>query len=55
MTIKLPKVFKVKKTLVKEQDNLCIRYKNLSKQQLKDFKTDIDQFCQAYFAVEEKQ
>ena len=52
--VKLPKVFKVKKAMVKEQDNLCIRYKNLSKQQLKDFKNDIDQFCQAYFAETEE-
>ena len=49
-----PKVFKVKKKQINEQDNLVIRYKNLSKKQVKDFKSDIDQFCQAYFAEVEK-
>ena len=44
-----PKVFKVKKKQINEQDNLVIRYKNFSKKQVKDFKSDIDQFCQAYF------
>ena len=49
-----PKVFKVKKTQINEQDNLVIRYKNLSKKQIKDFKSDLDQFCQAYFEEVEK-
>ena len=45
--VKLPKVYKVKKS--KEEDQLVIRYKNLSKQQIKEWKADLDAYCQAYF------
>ena len=45
---KLPKIFKVKKE--KERpDVLVVRHKNLSKQQLKELRGDLDDFCQAYF------
>ena len=48
---KLPKVFKVKKPK-ETPDTFVLRYKNLSKQQIKEFRSDVDQFCQAYFAVD---
>ena len=46
---KLPKVFKVKKDKEKPE-NLIVRHKNLSKQHLKEFKADLDEYCQAYFS-----
>ena len=47
---KLPKIFKVKKD--KERPEIMIvRHKNLSKQQIKELKTDLDEYCQAYFSV----
>ena len=45
--VKLPKIYKVKKD--KEEDRLIVKFKNLSKQQLKQFKADVDEYCQAYF------
>ena len=45
--VKLPKIYKVKKD--KEADQLVVKFKNLSKQQLKEFKADVDEYCQAYF------
>ena len=51
--VKLPKVYKVKKS--KEEDQLVIRYKNLSKQQIKEWKADLDAYCQAYFKEETKE
>ena len=51
---KLPKIFKVKK----EKDRpeiLVVRHKNLSKQQLKEFKADLDEYCQAYFSAPQKE
>ena len=45
---KIPKVFKLKKD--KETGSLIVRHKNLSKQQLKEFKGDLDEYCQAYFS-----
>ena len=45
--VKLPKIYKVKKD--KEVDQLIVKFKNLSKQQLKEFKSDVDSYCQAYF------
>ena len=45
--VKLPKIYKVKKD--KEADQLVVKFKNLSKQQLKEFKSDVDSYCQAYF------
>ena len=44
---KLPKVFKVKKE--KEADQFIVRFKNLSKQQIKEFKAALDAHCQQYF------
>ena len=45
-----PKVFKVKKSTINENpDNLVVRFKNLDKKQVKEFKRDLDEFCQAYF------
>ena len=46
---KLPKIFKVKKEKERPQI-LVVRHKNLSKQQLKEFKADLDEYCQAYFS-----
>ena len=47
-----PKVYKVKKSLINEDpNNLVIRYKNLNKKQARDFKQDLNEFCQAYFRV----
>ena len=48
--VKLPKIYKVKKD--KEVDQLVVKFKNLSKQQLKEFKADVDEYCQAYFKEE---
>ena len=46
------KVYKVKKSLIKEDpNNLVVRYKNLTKKQARDFKQDLNEFCQAYFKV----
>ena len=51
---KLPKVFKLKKD--KERpDVFIIRHKNLSKQQLKEFKQDLDEYCQAYWSPEKEE
>ena len=48
-----PKVYKVKKVKdEKDQEQLVIRYKNLDKKQLKEFKADVDEYCQAYFKDE---
>ena len=48
--VKLPIVYKVKKS--KEEDQLVIKSKNLSKQQLKEWKADLDAYCQEYFKEE---
>lgn len=46
-----PKVYKVKKVKdEKDQEQLVIRYKNLDKKQVKEFKADVDEYCQAYFS-----
>jgi len=45
-----PKVYKVKKVKnEKDEEQLVIRYKNLEKKQVKEFKADVDEYCQAYF------
>ena len=47
-----PKVYKIKKRVINEDtNNLVVRYKNLSKKQARDFKQDLNEFCQAYFKV----
>ena len=47
-----PKVYKVKKSVLNEDpNNFVVRYKNLSKKQARDFKQDLNEFCQAYFQV----
>lgn len=51
--VKLPKIYKVKKS--REEDQLIVKYKNLSKLQLKQFKSDVDSYCQAYFTEEPKE
>ena len=48
MAKKAPKIFKVVKKVVDEKEQLVVRYKNLSKQDAKDFKKDLNDFCQAY-------
>ena len=48
-----PKVYKVKKVKnEKDEEQLVIRYKNLDKKQVKEFKADVDEYCQAYFTEE---
>ena len=50
----LPKVFKVQKKIINDNpNNLVIRFKNLSKKQIKEFRSDLDQFAKAYFGPEE--
>ena len=50
---KVAKIFKVKKTVINENpDNFVVRYKNLSKQQVKDLRQDLDEFCQAWLKQE---
>jgi len=45
-----PKVFKVKKVKnEKDEEQLVIRFKNLDKKQVKEFKADVNEYCQAYF------
>jgi len=51
--VKLPKIYKVKKS--KEEEQLIVKYKNLSKVQLKQFKSDVNEYCQAYFTEEAKE
>ena len=48
--VKLPKVYKVKKS--RDEDQLVIKFKNLSKQQLKEWKADLDAYCKEYFKEE---
>lgn len=51
-----PKVFKIRKTVIKEDpNNLVVRYKNLNKKQARDFKQDLNEFCQAYFRIAEEE
>jgi len=46
-----PKVYKVKKVKnEKDEEQLVIRYKNLDKKQVREFKADVDEYCQAYFS-----
>jgi len=48
---KVPKVFKCKQMEINEKpDNLVLRYRNLSKQQVKGLKKDLDDYCKGYFA-----
>ena len=43
-----PKVYKVKKVKnEKDEEQLVIRFKNLGKKQVKEFKADVDEYCQA--------
>ena len=50
-----PKVFKIKKSVINEDpNNLVVRYKNLSKKQVRDFKQDLNEFCKAYFREEQE-
>jgi ribosomal protein L10 len=48
---KVPKVFKCKQMEINEKpDNLVLRYRNLSKQQVKELRKDLDDYCKGYFA-----
>ena len=52
---KVPKVFKCKQMEINEKpDNLVLRYRNLSKQQVKELKKDLDDYCKGYFAEQQK-
>ena len=44
----VPKIYKVKKDR-EDPSILQVRHKNLEKKQLREFKQDLDAFCQAYF------
>ena len=44
----VPKIYKIKKDR-EDPSILQVRYKNLDKKQLREFKQDLDAFCQAYF------
>jgi len=47
-----PKVYKVKKSVLNEDpNNFVVRFKNLSKKQVREFKQDLNEFCQAYFRL----
>ena len=47
---KVPKVFKCKQMEINEKpDNLVLRYRHLSKSQVKELKKDLDSFCKGYF------
>ena len=46
---KLPKIFRVKKDK-ENPDQYIVRHKNLSKQQAKELKAGLDEYCKAYFA-----
>ena len=46
---KVPKIFKVVKKVVDEKEQLVVRYKNLSKADAKEFKKDLNEFCEAYY------
>lgn len=50
---KAPKIFKIVKKVIDEKENLCIRFKNLDKKQIKELKSDLDRYCKAYFVPEE--
>ena len=45
---KLPKIFKVKKDK-ENPDQFIVRFKNFDKQQIKDLRKELDDFCKAYF------
>lgn len=45
---KQPKLFKVKKDK-ENDDQFIVRWKNLSKQQIKGLRSDLDEYCKAYF------
>ena len=48
---KVPKVFKCKQMEINEKpDNLVLRYRHLSKQQVKELRKDLDEYCKGYFA-----
>ena len=45
---KVPKIFKVKKDK-ENPDQFIVRFKNFDKQQIKDLRKELDDFCKAYF------
>ena len=45
---KVAKIFKVVKKTVDDKDQLVVRYKNLTKKDAKELKSDLNEFCQAY-------
>ena len=50
---KAKKLFKVKKKTIKDdKNNFVIRFKNLSKQEEKDLRSDLDVFISGYFDFE---
>ena len=48
-----PKIFKLKKKRLDEQDGFFIRYKNLDKKLVRELKADLDRFTQAYLKNQE--
>ena len=53
---KVRKIFKVKKKTIKDdKNNFVIRYKNLSKGEEKDLRSDLDVFISGYFDYEKEE
>ena len=53
---KAPKIFKVKKKTIKDdKNNFVIRFKNLTKQDEKDLRSDLDVFISGYFDYEKEE
>lgn len=53
---KVRKIFKVKKKTIKDdKNNFVIRFKNLSKGEEKDLRSDLDVFISGYFDYEKEE
>ena len=50
---KLPKIFKVKKDK-ENPDQFIVRFKNMDKKQVKDFRKELDEYCKAYYERHEE-
>ena len=45
-----PKIFKVKKkTIDEDKNNFVVRFKNLSKEQIKQLRVELDDVCRHFF------
>lgn len=53
---KVRKIFKVKKKTIKDdKNNFVVRFKNLSKGEEKDLRSDLDVFISGYFDYEKEE